>query len=162
MAAAPVNLGTFNPSSQGPQNQNVISYSGALTQELGCDPLTGCMGPFTPPQPSSPASLSNPQNSGYSLGDLVAEGTANVAQNAAPASAASPSKCAWYDYACQFSAPNKNILGFPVGQQTGQGAGTSNAPAFSWGRIAAFLLGLILIGAGLLLFRSPVTISAEV
>jgi len=76
----------------------------------------------------------------------------------------SSNPCPWYDLVCQFtpagSTPTPttsgNILG-NIGNSISSGftsAFGSTFAGFSWGRIGAFLLALILIAAGLYLFGS--------
>jgi hypothetical protein len=78
--------------------------------------------------------------------NLVSQSTGiapSAPANSAPSSAPNPSAgCSWYDFACHAG------LTVPTGKQT------SGAPVFSFGRIVAVLLGLLFIGAGLIILAA--------
>jgi hypothetical protein len=112
----------------GPQNQNVIDYSAALGQALGCDPIHGCM--TTPIQePNSGDSLQSWVNKiSQGIGGVPAAAATSAVSGAASAASGS---CSWYDVPCQFSKAG-----------------------FSWGRLIAIVLGLIFVGTGLIILAA--------
>jgi hypothetical protein len=70
--------------------------------------------------------------------------------------------CPWYDLICQFTPAGQTAVPTTLGNLTGSlgniassigGKSFSGLSGITWGRVGAFVLALILIAAGLFLFR---------
>jgi hypothetical protein len=155
-------------SASGPQNNNVIQYGAALGNALGCDPIKGCGG-------GTVAEVPAPQ-SGQSLGDWI-----NGIIGGAPASASTPTATnapATPGFWQTIGQGALAGLGGPLPPQSANTPGgaaptltdyfyciahpgdtssrcNSSNPtsALSFGRIAAFILGLIGIAGAVYLFK---------
>jgi hypothetical protein len=146
----------------GPQT-GIVSESTALSpapQATGSwlDPSTGQTGSATIPELPS-------------LDSGIPTFSTTVTSTPLSSTSAPSSGCAWYDLSCEFQnsglAAQQDTSNITAGVPSGLSAPVTQAipsavssllgnsfAGFSWGRIGGFLLGLILIAAGLYLFGS--------
>jgi|SRR5579859_4203032 len=131
MNANTVDLTTFSPSSAGPQNQNVIDYSGAVA----ASGVGGSGGPTNPPKCSGVGCPAGSPTGSAAPYDPVAAAYAAMTGIGLPPTP---------EQAALKAQPQTGVLG-----NAGPLAG-----GLSFGRAAAFIGGLIFIAGGIYMMKS--------
>lgn len=112
------------------------------------------------PLPSLDSSSSNGFDALQSLGDALT--TPVTASTTTPASSSSSSPLSGWlgsnNPLSQFLSNSGSNIQNLLSGVTGSGSSSNSAPAISWSRVAAFTVGILLIGGGILMFRQTQTI----